>query len=295
MFLLPFGKSRARFGQYYVTRLVHSGDKSFVFEAGRVAEAPSVAVKLYTKSYDRRAAELERKYGLPSEAELGRIINPADAEGAQRSPVVATLGGGREYGRRRGTRYIVQEFVPGVCLKHLIACRDRSVVERCGSLVLQMCRALRQVHRKGYVFRDFCPDNLIVGPGGKLKLIDLGFVAPAGMAFEERSGSPSYMSPEQIRGEPLGAESDVYALGAVLFELLEGRPPYISRIPARDESAARRLRAEVMQMHLKAPIPPLSDPVKQRAGALGRLVPRCMAKRPEERFSSADELIAELV
>jgi len=289
------GRGGDRFAGYYVTRLVHSGDKSSVFEAAKVTPEPPVAIKLYTRAYDRAADQLERKYGIPSEAQVGMILNPASAPGAAAAPIVATIGEGREYGRRHGTRYIVQEFVRGVSLKHLISCRDPSLEDITGSLVLQMCRALRAVHKRGMVFRDFCSDNIIVRRDGTLKLIDLGFVAPVNMAFQERSGTPSYMSPEQIRGEPLGFETDVYSLGVVLYELLTGTLPYVSTIKASDERSMRRRRAEVMRMHLEEPVPELPERARRHASALCRALPRCLAKTRQERFHSVDELIGALV
>ncbi len=287
-------RSRERFGDYHVTRLVHSGEKSFVFEAAKVTPEEPVAIKLYTWSYDRAAAELEGKYGLQSEAEVGMELNPLRAQDADDCPIVATLGKGREYGKRRGTRYIVQEFVRGVGLGHLIACRDPSLKDRTQRLAIRMCRALQAVHRKGYVFRDFCSDNLIVQKGGVLRLIDLGFVAPPGIAFEERSGTPSYMSPEQIQGKPLGFETDIYSLGVVVYELLTGELPYVSRIAGSDEQSVRRRGRDVMQMHLREPVPQLPQELHSGAAALCEALPRCLAKDPEERFRSVEELMAAL-
>ena len=287
-------EGRDRFPGYSVRRLVHSGDKSFVFEATKLAGAP-VAIKLYTRSYDRAAAGIERKYGIQSEAQVGMLLNPASAEGSYIFPIVATIGEGKEYGGRSGARYIVQEFVQGVNLKHLIACSDPTVEARTGSLVLQMCRALRAVHKKGLVFRDVCSDNMIVRPDGTLKLIDLGFAAPAGLAFAERSGTPSYMSPEQIRGEPLGFETDIYSLGVVAYELLAARLPFVSSIPGSDDPSTRRRRAEVMRMHLSAPVPPLPAEPWERARAICEALPRCLAKNRRDRFYTIDELIAALV
>jgi len=293
--MLWFGKrSRSRFGDYFVARLVHRGEKSMVFEASKMTSERRVAIKLYTASYDRAAAKLERKYGMPSEAEVGRMLNPGDGPGRD-VPIVATIGDGREYGKRRGARYIVQEFVEGVSLKRMIACDDPSLRRNVGAHVFQLCRALREVHKKGFVYRDFCADNIILGRGGELTLIDLGFVAPSGLAFVERSGTPSYMSPEQIRGEKLGPASDIYSLGVVLYELLCGRPPFVSQIALDDEANAPRRRAEIMKMHLEQPPPPLPDSVRERARVLSEVVPRCLAKRPADRYGTVDELMGALM
>jgi serine/threonine-protein kinase len=189
----------------------------------------------------------------------------------------------------------VLEFVEGVGLKRLIARRESAIQERVGSIVFQLCRALRLVHKRNYVFRDFCSDNVIVDRTGALTVIDLGFVAPVGIAFEERSGTPSYMAPEQIRAEPLGFEADIYALGVIIFELLTGELPYVSRIAGDDPESARRRRLEVMRMHLDSPVPGLPEPVRTGIPVLGEVMTRCLQKNPQDRFHSAEEVMAALV
>ena len=145
------------------------------------------------------------------------------------------------------------------------------------------------------VFRDFCSDNIIVGKDGSLKVVDLGFVAPDGLAFAERCGTPSYMSPEQIRGEPLGIESDVYSLGVVLYELLTGKLPFVSDAPGTDDKAINRRRLEVMRMHLEEPVPQIPEQILRRATALSEVAVRCLRKKPQDRPRSMDEVIAALV
>ena len=284
-------KADSRFGEYFVNRLVHSGEKSLVFEAARMRAERPVAVKLYKPEYDRTAARIEKKYDIPSEAEVGLTLNPAEAEGSEDVPIVATIDHGREGGKRRGGRYIVQEFVRGVSLKHMISCDTDAVHERIGALAFQLCRALHVVHREGMVYRDFCSDNVLVRAGAGIKLIDLGFVAPAGIAFEERSGTPTYMSPEQIRGKPLGVESDIYSLGVVFYELLTGRLPF----DAEGERGGGERRAEIMRMHLEERPPEIPDRFRKQARALAEAVPRCLAKNPAHRFGNLKEVMSALV
>jgi len=292
----PFGKkSESRFGQYFVTRLMHKGEKSLVFEATTMTSDEPVVIKAYTKAYDRAAAQLERKYDLLSEAQVGMMLNPGTWDKSKEMPIVATLGEGREYGKRSGPRYIVLEFVQGVCLKRLISCNDPALQQNVGSYVFQLCRALREVHRRDLVFRDFCSDNVVVGKGGKLKVIDLGFVAPAGKAFEERTGTASYMSPEQVQGKPLGFESDVYAVGVVIYEMLMAELPFVSKIEGDDEASAARRRLDVMRMHVEVPPPELPKRVRERTRVLSDVVIRCLAKKPQDRFRTIDELMAALV
>ena len=296
MGFLGFGrKERGRFGDYFVTRLVHKGDKSSVFEAQKVTEEEPVAIKLYNRQYDRLIAAIQKKYGIPSEAEIGLLVNQPPGEESPDYPLVRTLGEGQEHGRRSGARYIIQEFVRGVNLKHLISCRDRSIREHLGSFVLQMCQALRIVHKKGFVFRDFCADNVLVRPGSKVTVVDLGFAAPVGTAFQERAGTPSYMAPEQIRAEAVGFEADVYALGMIVYELLTGELPFKSDTTGDDPESINRRRLETMRMHLERPVPELPERIARRTPKFCRAVTKCLQKDPKDRFHSVEELIATLL
>ena len=299
MGLLGFGRhrDRSRFGEYHVSRIVHAGEKSQVFAAQPPGpgESPRVAVKLYSKSYDRLAAAIEKKYGIPSEAEVGMTLNPPEGAASRDYPIVRTIGHGREYDKRSGARYVVQEFVDGSGLKHLITCRDPIIETHLGGVVLQLCRALRICHQHGLIFRDFCSDNVLVNKAGNVKLVDLGFVAPVGLAFEERSGTPSYMSPEQVAGEPLGFQTDIYSLGVVVYELLAGRLPYGSAAPGQDARSTTLRRAETMRMHLDEAVPELPEPARRRTPVLAAAMTRCLQKAPEDRFQTIDDLFAALV
>lgn len=287
----PFSQP-GRFGGCHVVKVVHDGDKSSVFLVeGAGGPAERAAVKLFKGQYDRLALQIEKNYGIPSEGDVGLALNPDPDRTYRHYPVVITIRQGREFGRRTGRRYIVQEFVEGVTLKSLVSCRDRRVARYPAAFVVQICQALHIVHEHGYVYRDLCLQNLIVQPNHRLKLIDLGFCAPADIAFAERSGTPSYMSPEQIRAEPLHPTSDIYSLGVVIYELLRLRPPYISRIGGEDEEAIEKRRQALMRMHLDKPVPELPGRISARKPKLSAIMTRCLQKAPADRFQSVDEII----
>lgn len=288
--LLSRSNDRSRFGEYFSRRLVHAGEKSLVMEAAGVRDVEPVAIKLYTGSYDRLAKKLEKKYGLLSEAEVGRILNPGGPAHAD-SRLVATLGAGTEYGRRRGNRYIVQEFVSGATLKKLIYCKDKRVKEHRRNWTRQLCLALKEVHCADLIYRDMCSDNIIVDESGRIKLIDLGFVAPPGIAFEERGGTPSYMAPEQVQALPLSQQADIYSLGAVIYEMLAGSPPYTAGMPGDSESARRQRQKNIMQQHISEPAPQLPEHAARQYPELSEIAARCLRKKPADRFRDVDEIL----
>jgi serine/threonine-protein kinase len=225
---------------------------------------------------------------------VGRRLNPKTPAEAEHHPIVITRAEGREFGKKSGCRYIVLEFVHGVSLKSLISCRDPRLSARRVSFLADCCRALRVVHGAGLVCRDFCSQNLMVQPDGHLKLLDLGFVAPAGLAFPERSGTPPYMSPEQVAAQPLTPATDIYSLGIVLYEILTGNLPYVSAITGQDLESLEARRTEVMQMHVEKPVPQLPPEVQTRSPRLSAIVTKCLQKDPAARFGSADEILAAL-
>jgi len=288
----PGGHSTGRFGSYHVVKMVHDGDKSSVFLAekeGAVAER--VAVKLYKGPYDRLAARIEKLYSIPSEGEVGMLLNPPDGVDPAKHPIVRTISHSHEFGKRRGRRYIVQDFIKGVALKRLVTCRDQRIARFPAAFIVQICQALTVVHAASYVYRDLCAENLIVAPNNHLKLIDLGFVAPPNIAFAEGTGTPSYMAPEQIRGEPLTPACDVYSVGILIYELLAGRLPYRSRVPGDSDSAVEARRKELHAMHLERDVPALSDKIRAHRPLLCAIMTNCMQKVPAERPQEAEDII----
>lgn len=289
----PFGR-KERFRGYNVLRPIFQGEKSQVFLAEPSRGGSRVAIKLYSRPYDRSARRIEQEHDIPSEAEVGRKLNPKTPAQADGHPIVITLDDGREFGKLGAPRYIVLEFVEGVTLKRLITCRDERVWTRRVALLARCCRALATVHDAGFVCRDFVPQNLIVQGDDGVKLIDLGFVAPAGMAFPERSGTPSYMSPEQIEAGELTPASDIYSVGIMLHEMLTGRLPYVSDVTGDDPASEEKRRREVMAMHLEQPVPTFLDEVRRRSERLCAIAERCVQKDPEARYQSVPALLAAL-
>jgi len=283
-----------RFGDYHISRPVHEGEKSLVFEGRNVHDDSSVAVKLYKPAYDRVAKHACRKYAIPSEGRLGMMLTPPEAELSEDHPIVRTLAHGREFGSWTGCHYIVMEFVEGVHLKTLAIQKHSLLREKLPEIAAGICRALKILHDRQLVFRDVNAANVLVRMDGRLKLIDLGFVAPVGIAFTERAGTPSYISPEQIRAEELTPATDVYSFGVLLYEMLTGRLPFTSSLPSDTPEQTIQRRNDIMQKHLSEDPPELTQEEAQAAGAFCAIVQRCTQKDPSKRFPDAGAVLEAL-
>ncbi len=170
--------------------------------------------------------------------------------------------------------YIVMEYVDGVPMNRLAPLPISDAVE----YTRQATDALAFLHRNQLVHGDVKPDNLLVNKSGRVKLVDLGIVRPVGAAEGDTIlGSPAYIAPERLQGAPLSPLSDVYSLGATLFEALTGRPPFGGA--TAQEVAAQTLSAEPPALAALRPEVPL---------AVEGIVARAMAKDPTRRFPDMD-------
>jgi serine/threonine-protein kinase len=150
----------------------------------------------------------------------------------------------------------------------------------------QLAAGLAAAHDRGVVHADVTPSNALVADG-IVKLVDFGLARVSGEPAAEHPdfvfGTPEYISPEQLRGLPPTDRSDQYGLGAVLFELITGKPPY----------AHREIR-QLSLMHLNAPIPPVKSPHGALPARLAELVTTCLQKAPTARHSSMHTIVSEL-
>jgi eukaryotic-like serine/threonine-protein kinase len=197
-----------------------------------------------------------------------------------------------DYGHTEdGTFYYVMEYLPGLSLEGLVAADGPLMPSRVIFLLRQACEALAEAHAAGMIHRDLKPANIFATQrGGRydfVKLLDFGLVQevidpqPASRGRERAvSGTPAFMAPEQVRNDrPLDHRCDLYAMGAVAYHLLTGRPPF------EGETQTRMLDAQVHD-----PVVPPSRLRPDVGVDLERVVLRCLAKAPEDRFASAKDL-----
>ncbi len=261
----------------------------------------------------------ERADGQDQQQVAIKLINPAFVSGAAAErlaferrilarlehPAIARLLDGGT--RADGTPYLAMEFVDGLridayCAQQQLDTRARLV------LLLTLCDAVEHAHRNLVVHRDIKPANVLVDRDGRPRLLDFGI----GKLLDDDNGltradqralTPGYASPEQIRGEPITTEADVYSLGALLYELLAGRPAF-----AGEGGSARQLMQEVLGGELLAPSAAVRRLPNQRAddapaaariasglaGDLDNIVLKAMHREPARRYESARALAEDI-
>ena len=268
----------SRVGPYEVMAPLGAGGMGEVYRARDSRLGRDVALKVLP---DDAAADPER---------LRRFQQEARAVASLNHPHILAV---HDIGSDNGVAYVVFELLEGVTLRRRLESGPlpaRKVVE----YGVQVCRGLSAAHTRGIIHRDLKPENIFVTAGGEVKILDFGLAKETGPIADEdeltraatRSavteagrvlGTPGYMSPEQAQGQRADARSDLFALGAILYEMLSGRRAFAGNTPV--DTIAAVLRSDPPEIEA-AGVPP----------GLERVVRRCLEKDPRERFQSAHDL-----
>ena len=206
--------------RYRLVRMVGSGGMGTVWEAEDEILGRPVAVKVLSESL---GAE---------EHAVRRFEREARAAARLSGPHVAAV---YDFGRSEGRPYIVMELVRGETLADRLAREGPLLPQEAARIATQVAEALEEAHGAGIVHRDVKPGNVMLTPAGDVKVMDFGIAAAAWAVRVTTSGlvlgTPSYLAPEQAKGEKTTPASDVYALGAMLYEMVAGRPPFVAESP----------------------------------------------------------------
>jgi eukaryotic-like serine/threonine-protein kinase len=258
-------------GRYRIVSRLGSGGMADVYCAEDLQLGRQVALKVL---YRRFAEDQEFVERFRREA--------SSAAGLQHQHVVSVY----DRGEWDGTYWIAMEYLEGRSLKRVIQEEGPLAPERAVDLAIQILRAARFAHRRGVIHRDLKPHNVIVDDEGRAKVTDFG-IARAGASDMTQTGSimgtAQYLSPEQAQGHAVSAQSDIYSVGIILYEMLTGRVPF------EGESAVTIALKQVSEQ----PVAPsqLNAAVSPQLEAV---VMRALAKDPAARYPDADAFIAAL-
>ena len=283
-FLLQFSGLRvtltagAKLGEYEVKSLLGSGGMGEVYRARDSRLGRDVAIKVLPSFVSSNPDRLRR---FEQEARAAAALN---------HPNILAV---HQMGTHEGAPYLVSELLEGETLREPIR-RGRLAVHKAIDYGVQIAHGLAAAHEKGIVHRDLKPENLFVTKDGRVKILDFGLAkltqpqsgsehsAPAQTEATEVGvvmGTVGYMSPEQARGQVADHRADIFAFGAILYEMLAGKRAF--QKPTSPETMTAILNEDPPSISQVAPdLPP----------SLQRVVHRCLEKNPEQRFQSASDL-----
>jgi serine/threonine-protein kinase len=280
----------ASLNQYRITASIGAGGMGEVFRARDTRLNRDVAIKVLPKEF---ASDADRLRRFEQEAKTLAALN---------HPNILTI---HDAGVHEGSPYLVSELLRGQTLREVLgsAATTALPVRKATDYALQIAQGLAAAHGKGVVHRDLKPENVFVTQDGRVKILDFGLAKlredpkseirnPKSPADAEAStavvdttergmvlGTPAYMAPEQVRGEPADHRADIFAFGCVLYEMLSGTRAFRRDTPV-----------ESMNAVLNDTPPELSTTQPNTPPALARIVERCLEKQPDNRFQSAKDL-----
>ena len=271
--------SGARLGPYEIHSVIGAGGMGEVYRARDTRLSRDVAIKVLPASVSDDRDRLQR---FSQEARAAAALN---------HPNILSIF---DIGDDRGAPYVVSELLEGETLRERLkggAVTTRRAIE----YAVQVAKGLTAAHEKGIVHRDLKPENLFLTNDGRVKILDFGLAkltrpettsddgnTPTLQAMTEPGmvmGTAGYMSPEQVRGKPADQRSDIFAFGAILYEMISGKRAF------HGETSA-----DTMTAILKEETPELSETARNVPPALERIVRHCLEKNPTQRFQSATDL-----
>jgi serine/threonine-protein kinase len=268
----PGGLTGYTFGPYEIVGKLGSGGMATTYRARRSSDGKEVALKI---PHDTCLEDETFRKRFLREGALGAQLHHPN--------LVRIIEASEDH----GMPFIVMELVRGVTLRDVLAMTGQLPLDRALDLTRQTAEALDYAHSKGVIHRDLKPENLMVLPDNRLMVMDFGIARVEGggglTSTSVVMGTPAYTAPESLAREPVDHRADLYALGMILFEMLEGAGPFPGANPL-----------EQLQAHLEGKFPDRSELARPLPDAIWNLILRLVARNPDDRFPGAEALLVEL-
>ncbi|CRZ34659.1 serine/threonine-protein kinase [Herbinix hemicellulosilytica] len=256
--------------RYEIIDIVGSGGMADVYKAKDQRLNRFVAIKVLKPEY------------ASDTSFVNKFIGEAQSAAGLSHPNIVNV---YDVGNENGLHYIVMEFIEGITLKRFIERKGKLDIKEAVGIAIQIAQGMEAAHDNNIIHRDIKPQNIIISKDGKVKVTDFGIAkaSNSNTITSNAMGSVHYLSPEQARGGYSDEKSDIYSLGVTLYEMLSGQVPF-----AGDNTVS------VALSHLQQEPIPLRELDENIPVSLDKIVQKCMQKRPERRYHSASELIADL-
>ena len=255
--------SPGTFGRFYLQELINSGGMSDIWLATDSNHKPYALRRLHDRLRFNFAAR--RRFNRGADI-LSRIH---DHPG---------IIGYIEHGKISGTLYLLMEYVEASNLKEIYARHDTVLLENVAQILIDMAVGLEHMHESGFMHLDFKPENVLVTRNGKVRLVDFDLAQPIPekpkKLTKKNPGTPAYMAPEQLLGEPISHRVDIFSYGVTAYELLTNQKPFPGDTPA-----------QILQKQLdRSSFVPPREYNADLPAAMEKVILRCIEREPDRRY-----------
>ena len=263
-------------GRYELQRRIGRGGMAEVFRARDRLLDRLVAVKILFPEFATDPSFVER---FRREAQSAANLNHPNVVGVY------------DWGKERGTYYIVMEYVDGRSVSDMLRADGPLQPKRAASIAADVAAALGFAHRKGVVHRDVKPGNVLITTTGETKVADFGIARAMTASSDENltqtgsvMGTATYFSPEQAQGKPVDPRSDLYSLGVVLYEMVSGKPPFQADSPVA-----------IAYKHVTEAVPALNERAAGVPADYEAITQKALVKDVDHRYQTAEDMRADLL
>jgi len=260
------------FGRFYLQELVNSGGMADIW----------LATDANGKTHALRRLHTNLRFDLTAKKRFLR-----GCEVLEKLQDTDFIIGYVEHGKIEGQYYLAMEYVEGANLKQLHTQQDPVLIENVAQILIDMATGLESVHEVGYMHLDFKPENVIVSRNASVRLVDFDLAQPLTgkpQKLKKNPGTPAYMSPEQLKREPVDHRADIFAFGVSAYELLTQQKPFPG------ETAADILNLQMNRSSFVAPRELNPD----LPANLEKMILKCLANEPDRRYPFMGVLLRDL-